>query len=75
MDDLAGKTMVFKVELQPRWKSFSVVCYKEGDAFIAQVKSKFPNYEVKLHPIYFIFFVIQQVNLSIFVVMKLTQYN
>jgi len=34
MDNFAEKTMVFKVKWQPRWKSTSVVCYKEGDAFV-----------------------------------------
>jgi hypothetical protein len=43
MDDLAEKTMVFKVKWQPRWKSCSVVCYKEGEAFIDRVRAKFPN--------------------------------
>lgn len=43
MDDLAGKTFVFKVKWQPRWKSCSVVCFKEGTAFINQVRAKFPN--------------------------------
>jgi hypothetical protein len=46
MDDLAEKTMVFKVKWQPRWKSCSVVCFKESEAFVEQVRAKFPNYEV-----------------------------
>jgi len=43
MDGLAGKTFVFKVKWQPRWKSCSVVCYKSGEAFVDQVVAKFPN--------------------------------
>jgi hypothetical protein len=42
VDDLAEKTFVFKVKWQPRWKSCSVVCYKEGEAFVDQVVAKFP---------------------------------
>jgi len=42
MDGLAGKTFVFKVKWQPRWKSCSIVCYKEGKAFVDQVVAKFP---------------------------------
>jgi hypothetical protein len=43
MDQLAEKTFVFKVKWQPRWKSCSVVCYKEGPEFVNQVVARFPN--------------------------------
>jgi len=48
IETIAEKTLVFKVKWQPKWKSFSVVSYKERNAFVNQVSSKFPIVEVAL---------------------------
>jgi hypothetical protein len=46
IESIAEKTFVFKVKWQPRWKSFSVVCYREGQPIIDQVIAKLPIVEV-----------------------------
>lgn len=51
MDGLAEKTMVFKVKWQPRWKSCSVVTFKDSPAFVAQVRAKFQDYQAPAPPI------------------------
>jgi hypothetical protein len=43
IDSIGQKSMVFKVKWQPRWKTGSVVSYKEGDAICELIKSKYPN--------------------------------
>jgi len=48
IETIAEKTLVFKVKWQPKWKSFSVVSYKGGDAFVNQISSKFPIVQVPL---------------------------
>lgn len=51
IDSIAEKTFVFKVKWQPRWKSFSVVCYRTGQPLIDQVISKFPIFEPVAPPL------------------------
>lgn len=46
MDSIAEKNVVAKVKWQPRWKTCSVICLKEGPSFVQQVESKFPNWQV-----------------------------
>jgi len=49
LDGMAHKTAVAKVKWQPKWKTSSVVCLKEGTTFVDQVKSKFPNFQANSH--------------------------
>lgn len=51
IDGIAEETFVFKVKWHPRWKSFYVVCYREGDDFVNQVTSKLPIVEAIAPPL------------------------
>ncbi|RHN55405.1 putative nucleic acid-binding protein [Medicago truncatula] len=46
LDGIGEKTYVFKVKWQPKWKTTSVVCYRDADALVNLVKAKFPNAKV-----------------------------
>lgn len=43
MDNIGPKTLAFKIKWQPKWKTISVVSYREGDVLAQLVRSKFPN--------------------------------
>ncbi|RHN78616.1 putative non-specific serine/threonine protein kinase [Medicago truncatula] len=43
MDSIGGKTMAFKIKWQPKCKTISVVCYRQGDVLAKLVSSKFPE--------------------------------
>jgi hypothetical protein len=52
MDGIGGKNMAFKIKWQPKWKTISVVCYREGDVLATLVSSKFPEAVVCINEVF-----------------------